>query len=96
MSEKDLYKQKLKAQLFERKTDLNTLRAKFAGASLIANPELSQLIMALEAKINAAEEKLAELEAVREDSWMSVKLEVDEIWESISSSFTDISVKFDH
>jgi hypothetical protein len=95
MSEKDVYQQKLKAQLFERKTDVENLKAKFAGARMIANPELSQLIGMLENKINKAEEKLAELEVANEGSWMSIKAEADAIWESISSSLTDISSKFD-
>jgi uncharacterized coiled-coil protein SlyX len=94
MNEKDLYQQKLKAQLNEWQADIDKLKAKMAGASVGAKMELSQHINMLEDKIAEGNSKVEELDKVTDDSWKTVKEGFEEAWESISTAFEDAYKKF--
>lgn len=94
MNEKDLYQQKIKAQLNEWQADIDKMKAKMAGASVGAKLELNQHINMLENKIAEGNSKLEELDKVSEDSWETVKEGFEEAWESISSAFESAYQKF--
>lgn len=94
MNEKELYQQKLKAQLNGWQADIDKLKAKMAGASVGAKLELNQHINMLESKIGEGNSKLEELDKATDDSWESLKKGFDEAWESISAAFKDAYNKF--
>jgi len=89
MSEKELYQQKLQAQLEEWKAEIDKLKAKAAGASADAQLEMNRHIGALEGKIEEGKSKLAELAAIGEDAWESVRENMESSWGTLKSAFGD-------
>lgn len=93
MSEKELYQQKMKAQLDEWKADVDKLKAKASGASADAKLGLERQISGLEENIDKGKARLAELANSAEDTWESVKDRVESAWEALKSSLGTDSVK---
>ncbi len=94
MNEKELYRQKMQAQLDEWKAEVDKLKAQTAGASADAQLELNKLIEGLEGKIEEGKTRLAELANASEDAWESIKAGVESAWDSITSAFSDAAAKF--
>lgn len=95
MNEKDLYKQKLKAQMYDWQTKLAGLKAKVGGASMGAKLELNQLVMELENKVAEGRAKLADLDSTTDESWDMIKDGVETIWDGITTAFDNVSSKFE-
>ncbi|MBW6473524.1 MAG: hypothetical protein K0B14_10395 [Anaerolineaceae bacterium] len=95
MNEKELYKQKLKAQMYDWQTNLAGLKAKVGGASMGAKLELNQLVMELDNKVAEGRAKLAELDSTSDESWDMVKAGVETVWEGITTAFDAVSLKFE-
>ncbi len=95
MSERELYQQKMKAQLDEWKAEAAKLRAKASGASADAQLGLSRQAKELEAKIESGKAKLAELAESSEEAWASVKEGVESAWESVKSAGKDAAAKLE-
>lgn len=95
MNEKDLYKQKLKAQMYDWQTNLSGLKAKVGAASMGAKLELNQLVVELENKVEEGKAKLAELDSATDDSWEMIKDGLETVWEGITSTFDSVSSKFE-
>ena len=66
MNENELYKEKLQAQLDAWKADLAKLKAKVSAAKTDAQITKDKLVIALERRLEDAQEKLAK---VNEDEW---------------------------
>ena len=94
MSDRELYQQKLQAQLDEWKAELDKLKAKVAGASADAQLKMNQQVASLEGKIEEGKTKLSELAEASSDAWASVKNGVESAWESMRSAFSDAASKF--
>ncbi|MFO8074283.1 MAG: coiled coil domain-containing protein [Polyangia bacterium] len=94
MSEKELYQQKIQAQLDEWKAELDKLEATASGASADAQLELGKEIEALEGRIEEGKTKLAEIAGASEDAWESIKDGADSAWESMKSTFSDAADEF--
>ncbi len=94
MSDKELYRQKMKAQLDELKADVDKLRAKASGASTDAQLKLSQHVKDLEVRIDEGKVKLTALADVSADRWDTVKEGFESVWKSLKSSVKDVSAKF--
>lgn len=94
MSDRELYQQKLQAQLDEWKAELDKLKAKVAGASADAQLKMNQQVALLESKIDEGKTKLSELAEASSDAWASVKNGVESAWESMRSAFSDAASKF--
>lgn len=94
MNDKELYKQKVQAQLDAWKADIDKLKAKSMNAKADAQLEMNGLISDLEAKYKAANEKLAELSKAGEEAWGSVKEGVESAWGSLKKSTQDAIAKF--
>lgn len=94
MNEKELYQQKLKAQLNEWQADIDKLKAKMAGASVGAKMELNPHINMLESKLSEGGSKLEELEKATEETWETFKESLEEAWKSITAEFEDAYKKF--
>ena len=94
MSEKELYRQKMKARLDEFMADIDKLKARASGASADVKLKLNEHIKEIEEKIDEGKEKLAELGNTNEERWESVKERVDSSWEALKHAVKDVSAKF--
>lgn len=90
MNKKDLYKQKLQAQLDEWQADVNKMKAQLGGASVGAKLEINQELNQLEGKLAEGREKLEELSQATEENWENLKESIDETWEGIANSFKNV------
>ncbi|MFN3983674.1 MAG: coiled coil domain-containing protein [Caldilinea sp.] len=93
MDNKELYQQKLQAQLDEWAAEIDKLKAKASGASADAQLQLNNEIELLQTRIDEAKSKIGELAEAGEDAWESVKSSTETIWNSISSTFSETIAK---
>lgn len=89
MSDKELYKKKMQSQLDEWKAEIDKLRARASGSSADAQLALNKRIKDLDAKVDTAEAKLAELGEAGEAAWESVKERVESAWGSLKAALSD-------
>ncbi len=94
MSEKELYRQKMHAQLDEWKADLDKLKAKSAGASADAKLKIEQEHKALDARIAEGKTKLAALGDATEGEWHSLKEGIESAWATMKSAIAEAAAKF--
>ena len=94
MSKKELYKQKMQAQLEEWEAEVDRFKAKASGASANVQLELNKEINALKGKIEQGKIKLAEIADASEDAWESIKEGVDSAWDSLKAAVSDAKAKF--
>ena len=94
MSKKELYKQKMQAQLDEWEAEVDRFKAKASGASANVQLELNKEINALKGKIAQGKTKLAEIADASEDAWESIKEGVDSAWDSLKAAVSDAKAKF--
>ena len=94
MSKKELYKQKMQAQLDEWEVEVDRFKAKASGASANVQLELNKEISALKDKIEQGKIKLAEIADASEDAWESIKEGVDSAWDSLKVAVSDAKAKF--
>lgn len=94
MSNKELYKQKMQAQLDEWEAEGGRLEAKAAGASANAQLKLNKEINTLKGKIEQGKTKLAEIADASDDAWESIKEDLDSVWDSLKSAVGDAKAKF--
>ncbi len=94
MSNKELYLQKMQAQLDEWEAEVDGLKAKASGVSANVQLELNKEISALKGKIEQEKTKLAEIEGAGEDAWESIKEGVDSAWDSLKAAVSDAKAKF--
>lgn len=86
MNDQQLHAQKYQAQLDEWKADIDKLKAKAKGAKADAQIEMNKMIEGLESKVQAANDKLAELSSASGDAWEQVKQNVETTWDSLKTS----------
>jgi septal ring factor EnvC (AmiA/AmiB activator) len=94
MSKKELYKQKMQAQLDEWEAEVEMYKAKASGANANVQLELNKELNALKENIEQGKTKLAELADTSEDSWESIKVGVDSAWDSLRAAVSDAKAKF--
>jgi chromosome segregation ATPase len=94
VNNKELYQQKVEAQLDEWKAEVDRLRAKAAGASADRQLEMNRQIEDLEGRIEDGQAKLAELADTSEDAWESIKDGFESAWDSLRAAFDDAASKF--
>jgi uncharacterized protein YoxC len=94
MNTKELYKQKLQAQLDEWKADVAKLKAKTAGEAADAQLLMQKQFSALEDHIEETQAKIAELADASEEAWESVKTGVESAWSSLKTAVSDAVAKF--
>ncbi len=94
MNKKELYKQKMQAQLHEWEAEVDTFKARASGASADVQLELNKEISSLKGKIAQGKTMLAEIADASEDAWESVKVDLDSAWISLKSAISDAKVKF--
>jgi len=94
MNDKELYIQKLRAQMDEWNSDIAKLKAKAAGAKADVQIEMNKQIEALDHRMQEVGAKLSELADASEDAWDSVKKGVESAWGSLKSAFGDAASRF--
>ena len=95
METKERYIQELKAQLYEWQTNLDNLKEKVGAISIGGKLEMNQLVTDLENQIEEGKGKLAELEAANDENWDLTKDGVETVWATITTTFYDVSSKFE-
>ena len=83
MSDKELYQQKIMAQLDEWKADVTRLKSRASVAS--ADAKLDRQVRDLEAKIGKGKVKLTEIANTSEEVWGSVKEGFKSAWDTLKS-----------
>ncbi|MDP2885217.1 MAG: coiled coil domain-containing protein [Ignavibacteria bacterium] len=94
MNEKELYKQKYRAQLDVWKADIVKLKAKALGTKADVQIEMDKHVKELDHRIQEASTKLSELAGASEDAWGSVKKGVASAWDSLKSAVSDATSRF--
>ena len=94
MSDKELYQQKMRAQLDEWKAEVDMLKAKASRTKADARLKMNKHIEILESKIEEGKTKLSELSSAGEDTWESIKEGVESTWDSMKSAVSDAAAKF--
>jgi chromosome segregation ATPase len=94
MGEKELYQQKMKAQLDLWKAEVDKLKAKASVASSDAQLEMKKQISALEGKIDDGKNKLSALAEASEEAWHSMKDGVESAWSALKTAISDAAGKF--
>ena len=94
MSEKNLYEQKIQAELDTCKAKVAHFKAEVSSANATVQIEMNKKIKQLEDKINEAQAKLVELVAASEEKFVAMKKGVESIWQSTKSTLHHASKHF--
>ncbi len=94
MGEKELYQQKMKAELDLWKAEIDKLKAKAAGANADAQLKLNKQIKSLQSEIKEGKVKLSALAEATDDAWHSMKEGVESAWSSLTTAVGDAVEKF--
>lgn len=93
MKNKELYQQKVQAQLDEWRADFDKLSARASGASADRQLDMKRHLKALEKKIQEGRDKLSEISKFGEESWESASDSVRSAWESVKSEANEAITK---
>jgi len=93
MSNKELYQQKLQAQLDEWKAEIDKAKARARAADADAKLKMNQHIENLESKIKEGKTKLSEVSEASEDAWDSLQEGIESAWSSLKSGFSEALAK---
>jgi len=94
MEIKQVYKQKMAAQLKEWNAQINLLEARAENAGADMQVKRAEVLQTLRAKQRAAADKMLELEKSSGEAWGQVKETADKLWEDIKSGVADAHAKF--
>ncbi|AFS53560.1 MULTISPECIES: hypothetical protein [Leptospirillum] len=88
MDAKELYRQKLDAQLKEWNAKVNLLAAKVENATADAKIRYARQLDEIKAKQTEIKEKLTELENAGSGAWESVKTKTDSVLEDLKTKIS--------
>jgi predicted nucleic acid-binding Zn-ribbon protein len=91
---KQLYLDKIEAQLEKLEARIDELRAKTVQAKATAKIKYYDKIEALTAKQKEAEFKLQVLKSTSEDAWQRVKVDVESALHELQNAFNDALAQF--
>jgi predicted nucleic acid-binding Zn-ribbon protein len=94
MGEKEIYKQKLQAQLEAWRAELDKLKARSKEIQADAQLDLHKQIDLLEEQVADANRKLNELADAGDEAWMSLKAGLEASWASLKRGFGEAAEKF--
>jgi len=94
MKDKELYQQKMQAQLDEWKADVDKLRARASRAGADTQLKMNAQISALDSNIAEGKARLSELSRAGEDAWESIREGVESAWDVLRSAVSDAAAKF--
>jgi predicted nucleic acid-binding Zn-ribbon protein len=95
MSLKDIYVEKLKAQLDDWSADIDVLEAKAREANAELKTKYHEKVEELKYQRSLAQGKLAEIQDAAEDAWEEIKKGGESVWETIRHTFAEAKSKFD-
>ena len=87
MNEKDLYIEKLNAQLREWSASIDVLQAKADKATADLKIGYSKRLDDLKAKRDKAQGRLDDLKAAGDDAWERMTTAIEDSWNDIKSAF---------
>lgn len=87
MTQKSAYIEKMKSQLDDLNTNMNTLQAKAAEAKEDARDMYKAEMAKLQEQSQRAGSKLAEMKASSEDGWDAMVLEMEKVRDAFVHSF---------
>lgn len=94
MSKKDVYIEKLKAQLDEWSVEIDHLEGQLRKTDAELRAKYESHIAALKVKREEARGKLAELQHSAGDAWLELQKGADEAWEAIKKAVAEARKKF--
>jgi hypothetical protein len=95
MENKEVYRQKIEAQLNVWKAELEVLKAKAKLAEADAKIEIQDQVKKLEAKLGEANVKINQLADSTEEAWDVVKDGAETMWANLKQTFNEAKSKFD-
>lgn len=93
MNDKELYQQKVQAQLDGWKAEVDGLMAKASSVSADVRLGLNKQLRYVEGKIEEGKTKLAEIAVAGEERWDSLKEGAESAWTSLKSATNDAIAK---
>jgi hypothetical protein len=96
MMDRELYQQKMRAQMDEWKAGVDKLRARASKASADTQLKMNEQIKVLDSKIAEGKAKLSELSRAGDDAWESIREGMESAWDSLRSAVSDAATKFRH
>ena len=94
MTDKELYQQKMQAQLDTWKAEVDKLKARASELSADARLEMGKHIETLDSKIEEGKVKLSELALASEEAWPPLKEGMESAWDTLKSAVSDAAAKF--
>lgn len=94
MSIKEAYEKKLRAQLDEWKSEIDSLKAKADAAEADSQLEYYKHIEDLRTRQEAARVKLQELENAGEGAWEDLKAGVENAWDELGQAIDTARSRF--
>jgi hypothetical protein len=86
MEARELYKQKVEAQIHEWSAKLDVLKAKSEQLTVQAKLDMQPSVDAVQAKFDAAKAKLDKIGAATDDTWDEVVKDVDHAWNDFKAA----------
>ena len=87
MERKELYQEKMEAQLREWRAKIDELKAKAQHASADAKLQYEKQIAALRPKLEAAQQQLQALKTSSENAWDDIKTGVEGAWSELKTAW---------
>ena len=94
MDKKQVYQEKLKAQLDEWNAKIDVLKAKAAKAEAQSKADYQEAIEDLQKKRQAANDKLQELRSAGDEAWEDMKEGIEAAWSSLGAAIKSASSRF--
>jgi len=94
MGLKEAYQEKLEAQLKEWSAKVKELQAKAEGAKADAKIEMYKHLQTLQAKQEAAQQKLKELRDAGADAWEKAKPGLESAMDGVKSAWENVKRHF--
>lgn len=94
MNKKQIYEDKLKAQLNEWDAKIDVLKAKAEKSETAVKADYYETIEDLKKKQNSAKEKLGELQTAQDDAWEDLKDGLDSAWSALGSAVNSAASRF--
>ena len=86
MHTRELYKQKVEAQIHEWSATLDVLKARTEKLTVQAKLDMQPSIDAVHAKYDAAKAKLDKIGAATDDTWDDVVKDIDHAWNDLKAA----------
>ncbi len=94
MNKKDLYLQKMKAQLDELQADVEKMKAQASYASADTKLKIIKHLNEVQDKIKTNKKKVAKLAKTSDDAWDTIKEGLETSWDSMKKAVNQAASKF--